>query len=140
MVAFVPGLGMTVTLTIAADDPATDPRGVTVTVGIETPPDFHGGTNNTAIALLSRDHEATAGIGGFYEPTQTGPQQFAFAINKSPLAWRFAKTHFSRRWLSVILGFENTQTAELLFEAGEEARSVIDAAFAAWEAETMAAR
>jgi hypothetical protein len=39
-----------------------------------------------------------------------------------------------------VLGFENTQTAELLIEAGEEAKSVITAAFSAWEAERVPGR
>lgn len=140
MVGEVAELALTVTVTITADPPTAGIRGVTVVVNIATPPDFHGGTENTVIALLSREHEATAGIGGFFEPDETGTQEFTFLINDSPLAWRAVKTHFSRRWLSFLLGFENTQTAELLIEAGAEAKSVISAAFAAWEAERVPGR
>jgi hypothetical protein len=139
MVADVPELNIGVTVTITADPPTNDIRGLTVVVDIDTPADFHAGAVSGMYGLLSREHEATAGIGGFGDAETTGPQEYTFTIRDDVLSWRQAKTHFSRRWLSFVFNFDNAQSAELLLEAGDEARVVINAAYAAWEAEAAPA-
>ncbi|MCW5715302.1 MAG: hypothetical protein KIT43_12385 [Bauldia sp.] len=136
LVADVPDLGVTITVTAVADPQSVDrdSRGMTVTLRADTPPDFPGGGVADLAALLSRAHEATAGIGGFYEARPTGaPQEYAVRI-ENDLAWPFARVHFSRRWLSFVLTYETGAVAELLIEVGAEGRAVIDAAYAAWDA------
>ncbi|MCC6737122.1 MAG: hypothetical protein IT534_13490 [Bauldia sp.] len=136
LVAEVPDLGITVTVTIAADPAVTDRdnRGTLVTLRAETPEGFHGGGIGTLDALLSRVNEATAGIGGFYDARPTGnPGEFTVHV-EGDLAWPFARVHFSRRWLSFILGYETGSRNELLIEVGEEGRAVIDQAYTAWDA------
>ncbi|MGV8840216.1 MAG: hypothetical protein ACWA6X_07915 [Bauldia sp.] len=136
LVAEVPDLAMTVTVTIAAD-PATadrDNRGTTVTLRAETPRNFHAGGVGHLDALLSRANEATAGIGGFFDAEPTGtPGEFTVHV-AGDLAWPLARVHFSRRWLSFILSYETGSRNELLIEVGEEGRAVIDQAYTAWDA------
>lgn len=134
--AEVTGLDVAFTVTVAAGPQTVDRsrRTTSVTLRAETPPGFHGGGLADLVILVSRAHEATAGLGGldWAEPTGT-PEEFALRI-EGDLAWRFSRVHFSRRWLSFVLAYENGARAELLVEVGGEGRAVIDQAFAAWDA------
>jgi hypothetical protein len=136
LVAEVADLDVTMIVTVAADPPTNrrDDRGTTVTLRADTPPGFHGGGVSNLDSFLSRAHEATAGINGFYvaEPT-IAPQEFALRF-EGDLAWQLARVHFSLRWLSFVVGYENGAGAELLIEVGAEGRAAIDQAFAAWDA------
>lgn len=136
MVAEVRDLGVSITVTVAADPPAVDRdnRGTTVTLRASTPPGFHGGGVNEFIGALSRAIEATAGLNGYYNAEPTGrPQEFSLRF-EGDLAWQFARVHFARRWLSFVIGYETGAVAELLIEVGAEGRTVLDQAFAAWDA------